>query len=269
MEPKLQVKDAAFNYGKRTIFSGLNLDVLSGEVVCILGPNGCGKTTLMRCMNGLLNLNKGHILLDGQKLDSMPPDKVAKTIGFVFQDHNLTFPFSVLEVVRMGRAPHLSFFASPSQVDTEIAIEALTTVGLLHLKDKPYTQISGGERQLVFIARVLAQKPQVVLMDEPTSHLDFKNQVLVLRMIDKLAAQGLTVVMTTHLPDQAILYSSKVALMNSGRFIATGAPSEVMTEQNIGEVYGMKVRILQAKDPASGEVLKFVVPAQERFSLSD
>ena len=162
----------------------------------------------------------------------------------------------------MGRAPHLGFFSSPSREDTNITLESLEAVEMSHLKDKPHTQISGGEAQLVFIARTLTQQPEAILLDEPTSHLDFKNQSLVLGMVDKLAQERkLTIVMTTHLPDHALLHSSRVALMNKGNFLAIGSPDEVMTEETLGKVYGMLVRIVTIDDPISGKRLKFVIPS--------
>jgi iron complex transport system ATP-binding protein len=136
---------------------------------------------------------------------------IARRIGFVFQEHSSPFPYSVIDVVSMGRAPHLRLFSAPTRKDLQIAEEALDMVGMHHLKDKLYTQISGGERQLVLIARTIALQPDVILLDEPTSHLDLKNQTLILRMINKLARQGLSVMMSSHLPNHALLYSSKLA----------------------------------------------------------
>ena len=189
--------------------------------------------------------------------------ELARKVGTVFQEHSAPFPFSVVEVVRMGRAPHLSFFESPSKGDTEIALNCLNQVGMSHLKDKPYTQISGGERQLVLIARTLAQEPSIILLDEPTSHLDFKNQVLILKMISKLSSQGLTVIMSTHLPNQAFLVSSNVALMNEGRFLATGYCNDVMTENNLADTYGMELRIVEIDDTGKGPATKVCIPVMD------
>jgi iron complex transport system ATP-binding protein len=190
MDALIRLKGGEFHYGDHVIFKGVNLDIRRAEVMCILGANGCGKTTLLRCLNGNMLLKKGNIYLDEVDITSMRIDAIARKIGFVFQEHHAPFPFSVLEVVRMGRAPHLPLFAMPSFQDTEIAKEKLDLVGMYHLKDKPYTQISGGERQLVLIARTLAQEPDVILMDEPTSHLDFRNQMIILNH-QQLAEKGL------------------------------------------------------------------------------
>jgi iron complex transport system ATP-binding protein len=263
MASQLQIDNIAFNYGKKTIFSGLNIEVSRGEILCVLGANGCGKTTLLRCINGALKLKAGQISLDDVDIASLGVLELARKIGIVFQEHNAPFPFSVLEVVCMGRAPHLSFFGSPSHRDTEIALNALELVGMSHLKDKPYTQISGGERQLVLIARTLAQEPAVILLDEPTSHLDFKNQALVLQMIDRLSKTGLITIMSTHLPNHAFLFSSKVALMSDGKMLAFGSSGDVMTEDNLYLTYGIDVKILTVNYTKEGKTVRFCVPKME------
>jgi iron complex transport system ATP-binding protein len=263
MATQLQLNDVSFSYGEQDIFSDLNLEVARGEILCILGANGCGKTTLLRCINGTLRPKSGRIVLDGTDIATINVIELARHIGTVFQEHSAPFPFSVLEVVRMGRAPHLSFFASPSKCDTAIALDALEQVGMSHLKDKPYTQISGGERQLVLIARTLAQEPDIILMDEPTSHLDFKNQVLVLKMISKLSQRRLTVIMSTHLPNQAFLVSGKVALMTDGKLLATGYCNDVMTEKNLMDTYGIGLRIVEIDDDKRGRATRVCIPVMD------
>jgi iron complex transport system ATP-binding protein len=260
MEPRIRLRDAAFRYEERDIFSDLNLDVYPGEVLCILGPNGCGKTTLLRCLSGALKLKKGSALLNGKDIASFDVVEMARKIGFLFQEHTAPFPFSVLEVVRMGRTPYLGLFDSPSARDTELSELALEKVGMLHIKNKPYTQISGGERQLILIARTLAQEPEVILLDEPTSHLDFKNQALSLQMINKLAEQGISMIMTTHNPNHALLFPDMVAMMNNGDFMATGKASEVVTEDNLKATYGIDVKVFSVPDPSGSGTLKFCSP---------
>lgn len=265
MIPLIRLRNGSFSYRDKEVFSGINLDVNKGEVLCILGANGCGKTTLLKCLNGSLRLEKGRIYLKDGDIHSMTSIEIARLMGFVFQEHNPTFPFSVIQIVLMGRSPHLHLFALPSRRDTAIAENALDMVGMLHLRDKPYTQISGGERQLVLIARTLAQEPEAILLDEPTSHLDFKNQTLVLRMVNKLSERGLAVLMTSHLPDHALLFSSRVALMKSGRFLNVGKPEVVMTEESLRETYGISVRLATVIDPGNGKTLKLVIPSRERI----
>lgn len=263
MEKQLKLDKISFSYGERDIFSDLTLEVTQGEILCILGANGCGKTTLLQCINGTLKPKSGNIILEGTDITTIGVIELARKVGTVFQEHSAPFPFSVLEVVSMGRAPHLGFFASPSKHDTEIALNSLEQVGMSHLKDKPYTQISGGERQLVLIARTLAQEPGVILLDEPTSHLDFKNQVLVLKMISKLSIRGLTVIMSTHLPNQAFLVSSRVALMHEGRFLASGYCNDVMTEKNLADTYGVELQIAEVNDTGKGKATKVCIPVME------
>ena len=248
MVANLSLTKGCFSYGERQIFGGINLAVSRGEVFCILGANGCGKTTLLRCLGGSLQLQQGCVRLEQEDLGNMKPEEIARKIGFVFQEHETPFPYSVMEMVCMGRAPHLNLFGSPSADDKEIAEEALDRVGMLHLKDKAYTQISGGEKQLVLIARTLTQQPDIIMMDEPTSHLDFKNQVVILQIVNRLAQQGMAVLMTSHFPDHALLFSSRVALMKGGKLLNVGKPEEVMTDKTLGEIYGMEVSLISAKD---------------------
>ncbi|MDD2472126.1 MAG: ABC transporter ATP-binding protein [Dehalococcoidales bacterium] len=257
----ISMQNGCFSFGERTVFDGVDLDILKGEVLCILGANGCGKTTLLRCLNGTLRLKTGAVCLDGTEITEMDIVSIARRVGFVFQEHSAPFPFSVLEVVRMGRAPHLSFFGSPSRKDTEIAEKVLDMVGMLEYRNKPYTQISGGERQLVLIARTLAQEPDIILMDEPTSHLDFKNQALILRIVNRLAKTGMGVIMTSHFPDHALLYSDKVALMADGGFVALGTPDDTIIEPNLKQVYGIDVKVLRIEDSDYGRPVRICLPS--------
>ncbi len=261
MTAKIKLYNGMFGYGQTRVFNELNLEIYEGELLCILGPNGCGKTTLLSCLHGSLHLKKGNVSLDGMNIRSMSPTAIAKRMGFVFQEHSAPFPYTVLEVVRMGRAPHLKMFASPSKGDTEIAERMLETVGIPHLRDKRYTEISGGERQLALIARTLTQEPDVILLDEPTSHLDFRNQAIVLMIVNRLARQGMTVIMTTHFPNHVLSLPSTVALMNSGKFVAVGEASEVMSEENLSLTYGIRVKIFSVEDQNRAGQVKFCVPS--------
>ncbi len=263
MTAKLRLDNACFDYDGREIFGKLSFEVEKGDVLCLLGSNGCGKTTLLLCLRDLLSFKTGKCYLDGQDISSFSKVDLAKRMGFVFQEHTAPFPYSVLEMVKMGRAPHLKLLASPAKEDTEIAEKALDAVGILHLKNRIFTQISGGERQLAIIARTLAQKPDVILMDEPTSALDFKNQTLVMGMIKKLADEGLTIIMSSHFPNNALLFSSKVALMHNRRFIAIGTAEEVINEENLQRTYGIQVRILAVNDPFNGKTIRFCIPVIE------
>ena len=257
----LHIENVSFSYDGRPVFENVNLEIVPGEVVCLLGPNGCGKTTLLRCINGALKINRGSIRVGGKSLFAMTSTEIARRIGFVFQEHSAPFPYSVIEVVSMGRAPHLKLFSAPGRSDLKIADEALESVGMRHLRDKPYTRISGGERQLVLIARTIAQQPDVILLDEPTSHLDLKNQTLVLRMINRLAGGGLSIVMSSHLPNHALLHSSRVVLMREGGVLSMGAPDDVINEANLRRIYGIKVKIFTGRDEEGHEEMKFCMPS--------
>jgi iron complex transport system ATP-binding protein len=268
MTAKIRLHNASFDYGERNIFRELNFEVESGDILCLLGSNGCGKTTLLRCLRGFLKLKTGSCYLDETDISSLKTPALAQKMGFVFQEHSAPFPYSVIEVVKMGRAPHLKMFASPTKHDREIAEKSLETVGISHLKNRRFTQISGGERQLVVIARTLAQGPDIILMDEPTSALDFKNQALVLRMINKLAKQGITIIISTHFPNHAMLYSCKVAMMNEGHFVDFGPAERVITEDNLKRTYGIDVKIFSADDPTTNGMMRFCVPTEESADLT-
>lgn len=240
-QPLIEMRRAGFHYGRREVFRDLDLDVYRGELLSILGPNGCGKSTLLRCIGGALTLGEGTVRFDQTDLTSLPPDIRARRVGFLFQQHTPSFPFTVFDVVSMGRAPYLGLFGVPSAADALLVEEALSRVALLHAKDRPYTELSGGERQLVLLARTLVQQPDVILLDEPTSHLDFRNQVLCLKMIGSLVQQGITMIMTTHDPNHALLFPGRVALMRPGGQLLTGLASEVITEETLSATYAIEV----------------------------
>jgi iron complex transport system ATP-binding protein len=265
---KLEVSNAEFHYdvARTSGFKNINFSLEDGEVMSILGPNGCGKTTLLKCLSCLIKLGKGGIAVDNRDISRLPRAEIASYIGYVPQLHQLAFPFSVLDTVLAGRAPHLGLLESPGLEDATIAEEALETMGIYHLRDKPYTQLSGGERQLVIFARVLAQQPSLLLLDEPTSHLDFGNQIRLLRIVENLAATGLPIIMTSHFPDHAFLVSSKVALMKQGEFIDMGTPNGVITESNLEKVYNIKVKVVNVD---SGVNRKVCVPVGDCDPATD
>ena len=249
MSKIFEINNAEFSYnGTNKIFKDVDLSLENGDVLCILGPNGTGKSTLIKCMNGLLKLNSGDILFNKQSIHSMNKNDLAKVMGYIPQSHSSTFAFSVFDVVLMGRAPHLSLTSVPGEKDHKIAEEALESLGISYLTDKKYTEISGGERQMVLIARVLAQQPKILLLDEPTSHLDFGNQIRTLEVINKLSERGLSVIMTSHFPDHAFLSSNKVAIMNRGTIMEIGTPENVVTEDNMRQAYGIDVKILDVDE---------------------
>ncbi|WP_158747739.1 ABC transporter ATP-binding protein [Acidisphaera sp. L21] len=237
----LAVTAASFAYrGGTSIFSGLNFGMQRGQVLCVLGPNGVGKSTLLRCLAGLERLSSGTILLDG----AAPAP--GRSVGFVPQSDQPVFAFDVRTIVEMGRAPHLSWTAAPGRQDAAIVDRALARLGIGHLAPRLYPELSGGERQMVMIARALAQEPALLILDEPTSHLDFANQAGVLELARGLADEGLTVLMTTHDPDHAFLVADTVLVLSHGGIHHAGAVAETLTEARLSETYGRPIRIWDA-----------------------
>jgi iron complex transport system ATP-binding protein len=249
---EIELRHVSCGYAGKPIVTDINLVVRSGDLLCLLGPNGVGKTTLFKSILGLQPLLSGSILLDGEDVRSWSQRRFALRVGYVAQAHTTPFAFKVIDVVAMGRAAHIGAFASPSARDIAIAEEILSAIGLQHLRDAVYTRISGGERQLVLIARALAQQPGFLFMDEPTANLDYGNQVKVLTHIRNLAdQQGLGVVMTTHNPNDALLYASMVAVMGrAGRFI-TGTPRQIITKDLLDGLYDVLVRMIPVNDQLS------------------
>jgi iron complex transport system ATP-binding protein len=239
----LEARNAAFRYADRPIFEGLNLDIARGEVLVILGANGCGKSTLLRCLGGALGLHAGSICIDGKDLRSLDASERARSMGFLFQEHQPTFPFTVLEVVLMGRTPHLHLFGGPSRQDHELALDTLGEIGLLPFKDRPYTELSGGERQLVLLGRALVQRPEVILLDEPTAHLDLGNQVRCLQLIRVLSERGMTVVMSSHDPSQAFLFPGRALLMAKQGPMIVGVASDIIDGRALTATYGVDVDV--------------------------
>jgi iron complex transport system ATP-binding protein len=258
--PLIEIRGAGFSYGEQAVFGGVDLDVYAGEVLTILGPNGCGKSTLLRCIGGVLALNQGAVRFENVDLSTLDVRTRARKVAVLFQDHTPSFPYPVLDVVSMGRTPYLSAFGAPSAQDIAIARDALEQVGMSHLEHRPYTELSGGERQLVLLARTLAQQPTVILLDEPTAHLDFKNQVRSLRQIGALAERGVTMIMTTHDPNQAFLFPGRAALMRPGGSLAVGPPNKVITDESLSAVYGIGVAVLSIERRDGPGELRFCTP---------
>jgi iron complex transport system ATP-binding protein len=233
----------------RGILNGVSLTAHAGEVTVILGPNGSGKTTLMLCLSGQLQPDRGAITLAEQNLADLRRRSLARLLATVPQEHHPVFPYAVREVILLGRVARVGYWSQPGTEDLAMVEEVLDLLSLRPLADKPYTHISGGERQLVLIGRALAQEPQILLLDEPTSHLDFKNQVLILKLIRELAQdRGLTVLLTLHDPNLALLFADRVALLGDGRVADQGPAAEVMQPEAMAALYGIPVEMLAQGD---------------------
>ncbi len=239
----LAVENLTGGYGSRVVIEGVNLTVEPGTILCLLGPNGVGKTTLFKTMLGLLPAMSGHVRVGGQSLAELSRPEIARLVGYVPQSQQTPFAFKALDVVLMGRTARIGAFGAPGRQDREAAMAALETLGATKLAKRSFTTLSGGERQMVMIARALAQEPTFVMLDEPTAALDFGNQVRVLDQIVRLSESGIGVVMTTHAPDHAFLCEADAALITGPSTIQRGSVGEVLTEENLSAAYGVPVRV--------------------------
>lgn len=237
-------------YPDRVVGRGLDVALRQGEVLALLGPNGCGKTTLLRTLLGLLPPKAGEVRVDDAPLAAYSLRERARRIAYVPQSHVATFAFPVETVVLMGRTAHGNLFSRPSVADRAVAARSLARFGIAGLAERPYTMISGGERQLVLLARALAQEPQFVILDEPTASLDFGNQGKVMREIRALATSGHGVLFTTHDPNHALRTADRALLMRAGERIAEGPVATVLTGERLEALYGAPIESL--RDPATG-----------------
>ncbi len=230
--------------GGAAVLHEVSLSLGRGTILYLLGRNGCGKTTLMGCLSGAIAPTAGVVTFDGTPLAALPPGERAQRIGLIPQVHTPAFAYSVREIVLMGRAPYLPLFGVPTAHDRAIADAALEQVGMAHMRDRAYTQLSGGERQLVLIARGLAQQCAVLLMDEPDAHLDLNNQQRVMAIVTALAREGVSFIVASHVPNNALHYAHHVLLMKSGRVLTSGAPEEALQPAPLSAAYDMLTEVI-------------------------
>ncbi|MEC0182845.1 ABC transporter ATP-binding protein [Paenibacillus peoriae] len=258
------INNAVCGYShKRPVLRQINFSVETGEVICILGANGAGKSTLFKSILGLIPLLDGSVTVDGANIAQWSRAEVARTIGYIPQANNPPFSYSVLDVILMGRTAHLGVFQSPTMDDEALADEMMAQLGIEELAGRRFLELSGGQKQLVMIARALIQQPRVLIMDEPTAALDFGNQQLVLQQVSRLSAMGLTIIMASHFPDHAFLYSHKVLLIKDGGIYASGPPDEVITEDSLRLLYKVDSKIVHTgitSRTTLGTDIKIVVP---------
>lgn len=265
--PILEVKDLSFSYKNRKkvlkdVLENVNFQVEQGEIFCVVGPNGCGKSTLIDCILGLNKADSGSIIVDGKSISSFKPRELAEHIAYVPQNHKLTFGYSVLDVVTMGRTYEQKMFSPPTEEEREYARYCLNLVGLLGFEDRDYSKLSGGELQLVLIARALCQKASVLVMDEPTAHLDFRHELGIMEIVAKLVREeNISIVMATHFLNQAFYLenagvNTRVALMNNKHIEMVGTPSEILSEENLKNVFNIVTEVASTSD---GE-RKYIIP---------
>ena len=263
----LEINDLhfAYRYG-REVLNGASISLEKGGILCLLGSNGVGKTTLIRCLLGFHKPTSGTMFIDSQDLAKMPPAKRAHYMAYVPQSSNLAFPYTAKEVVLMGRTSHLSGASGHTDLDHEISMACMDRLQISHLADRRFQELSGGERQMVLVARALAQDAKLLVMDEPTSALDYHNQVKILAAIKCLAAQGLSILMTSHYPDHAFLACTKAALMKNGQVISIGEPNRVVTTESLTNLYDTPVHVAFAE--ADGFRIKTCIPLLDESSFS-
>jgi iron complex transport system ATP-binding protein len=240
----LQVEELAFGFPGRTVGRGVGFSLAPGEVMCVLGPNGGGKTTLFRTLLGLLERHAGSIAIGGEPIENLRRAEIARRVGYVPQGHTGYFAYTVGEMVLMGRTARLGALSAPGRSDREIAARALALLEISHLAARAVTEISAGERQLALIARALAQEPRLLVMDEPTTSLDFGNQVRVLQRIAALASSGMSILFSSHDPDHAFLAAQRALLLAEGTALESGPPREVIRADTLRRMYGVEVQVL-------------------------
>ncbi|OFV70973.1 MULTISPECIES: ABC transporter ATP-binding protein [Acetobacterium] len=239
----IEVANLSFSYGTHPILKHVSFAAQENQLLSILGANGVGKSTLFRCMLGLQKGYSGQILLHGKNLNAMSIMDIAKAVAYIPQSHYPSFNYSVFDMVLMGTTHQVSVISKPGKKQLQLVEQALERLGISHLKKRGYTQISGGERQLVLMARALVQKAKILILDEPTANLDYGNQIRVLTQIKSLAQEGYTIIQSTHNPDQTFLFSDTVMAMKDGEIAAWGQPGDIFTEELIRNLYAAEVTI--------------------------
>ena len=255
----LNVSDLRFAYhSDREILKGVSLSLDQGDILCLLGSNGVGKTTLLRCLLGFQKPSSGSITLDGNDLARLKVAQRARHLAYVPQSSSMAFPYLAKEVVLMGRVSHLSGASSHKREDIDFAMECMEHLQVSHLAERRYQELSGGEKQMVLVARALAQNAQLLIMDEPTANLDYHNQVKILTAIKHLSEKGLSIFMTSHYPDHAFLACTKVALMKGGRITSFGNPNDVVSTESLSQLYDTPVHV--AYTETEGLRIKTCIP---------
>jgi len=243
---RLQARQLSYRIGDRLILDNVSLEIAAGDNIALLGANGAGKSTLLRLLLGLLKPATGQVLLDDQPLPKLSRRAIARQLAYVPQTHVPSFPFSVAQIVAQGRLPITGLGRAPGVADEQAVTQALTELGIEHLQSRTYTELSGGECQLVLIARALVQKARLVILDEPVTGLDYGHQLRLLDLLQRLADQGLSVLSSSHRPEQALACANRVLVLHEGRLIADGEPRAVIDSDLMQRLYDVTVRQIDA-----------------------
>lgn len=246
-EPIISLENVSFSYDgdHRNALKDLSLDINEGSVTSILGPNGAGKSTLLHVLLGWLRPEEGTIRLKGRRLIEYTRREAGQMMALVPQIEHMPFDYSVLEYVLLGRTPYLNPLESPREIDVNAARKALEISGLIHMENRTVTSLSGGERQLVLLARALTQQPHIILLDEPTSHLDLANKARLIKILSELHRSGSSIILTTHEPEVAATISTEIVLLQNGQVLTSGKKETVFTTEFLTEAYGVPVRIVE------------------------
>lgn len=258
----IEVKNLSFAYKTGEVLKGITFDASEGSLLCVIGKNGAGKSTLFRCILGLLNDYKGNILIDGVAADTLSARALAKKVSYIPQNHSTVFSFSVLDMVTMGTTIHLGRFENPGKKQRIAAEAALEMMNVRHLRNRNFSSISGGEQQLVLIARAIAQQTKILIMDEPCSNLDYGNQIKVMKAVKNLSKQGYLVIQSTHNPEHVFLFADLALVILEGRVGAMGRAEEILTEELLKKVYGIHVNLHEI----TGRHLKLCVPDEKEIN---
>ncbi len=263
VQPILQVQNLTFSYAadRPEAVKEVGFEILPGTVTSILGPNGAGKTTLLHLLLGLEQARSGSVLLEGKSIDHYSRRALSQWIGLVPQSENIHFEFTVLEYLLLGRAPYLGALEQPGKADLEIAHQSLAKVGIEELASRSVLALSGGEQQLVTLARALTQQPRILLLDEPTSHLDLSNRNTTLHILDQLRSNQTTIIFTTHDPEAAALIADHLVLMRAGEVLHAGQMESTFTNEKLSQTYGMPVEVIRMDG-------LWVVKSMERLACS-
>ena len=243
----LEVRHLSFSYGEHEVLKDISFDLQPGEFLSVLGPNGVGKSTLFRCILGLLADYKGEILSNNDDLRRMPRREMARRIAYIPQINRPTFGYTVLDTVLMGTTRQVSMFSQPGREQIAAAHKALERVGAAHLTERDFSFLSGGEQQLVLVARAIAQQADILIMDEPTSALDFGNQLRILQLVKELASEGYGVLLSTHNPQHALSFATRILALSEGKVAALGKAEEVLTPELVKQLYNVDVTFTHAQ----------------------